>query len=96
MIGLIKDHPVEIVGLTGIVLAAALYALKYLGWIKMGAKTEDWNGTERRECAQHPALNQKVCSLYLKLEDVDKKLDTVSEKLQYILGALENRWGKRI
>lgn len=96
MIEILTKEPVKIITMAGFAIAAVLYALHKLGWLKMGQKVEDWNGNERRECAQHPALNQKVCSLYLKLEDVDKKLDTVSEKLQYILGALENRWGKRI
>ena len=96
MIEILTKEPVKIITMAGFAIAAVLYALHKLGWLKMERKVEDWNGNERRECAQHPALNQKVCSLYLKLEDVDKKLDTVSEKLQYILGALENRWGKRI
>lgn len=99
---LIRDHLLRVISLLGIVIAGVIVALYKIGWLKVGQKdteeipTNRWNGHERRECAQHSALNQKVCALYTKLEDVDKKLDTVAEKLQYILGALENRWGQRI
>ena len=96
MIEILTKEPVKIITMAGFAIAAVLYALHKLGWLKMGQKVEDWNGTERRECSQHPALNQKVCALYAKLDEVDKKLDIVAEKLQYVLGALENRWGKRI
>lgn len=77
-------------------IAATLGALHKLGWLRLGKKkADDWDGTERRECSQHPAMSQKVCALYTKLDEVDKKLDSVAEKLQFVLGALESRWGKR-
>jgi hypothetical protein len=95
MIDLIMKEPVKVVTVTGFAIAAVLYGLHKLGWLSMEAKDGKWNGTERRECSQHPALNQKVCSLYVKLEEVDKKLDLVAERLQYVLGSLEGRWGKK-
>ena len=95
---LIRDHGTKLVILFSGVLSIVLGALYKLGWIRLGGakglKTQPWSGVERRECAQHPALNQKVCSLYTKLEEVDKKLDSVAEKLQFVLGRLEERWVK--
>ena len=92
---LIQQNPIQLLILFSGVLAVVLGALYKLGWIRIGGfpdmKTAPWTGVEHRECAQHPALNQKVCSLYTKLEDVDKKLDGVAEKLQFVLGKLEAR-----
>lgn len=95
---LIQQHGLKIIILFASVLAIVLSSLYKLGWLQIGGhrglKTNPWNGVERRECAQHPALNQKVCSLHTKLDEVDKKLDLVAEKLQFVLGQLEARWGK--
>lgn len=92
---LLRDHGHSIIVLLIFIVATVLGSLYKLGWLRPRPKT--WDGkTERRECSQHPLIQQKVCSLYEKLEDLDSKLDTVSEKLQYILGALENRWGKKL
>ena len=95
---LIQQNPIQLLILFSGVLAVVLGALYKLGWLRIGGfpdvKTAPWTGVERRECAQHPALNQKVCSLYSKLEDVDKKLDSVAEKLHFVLGRIEERWGK--
>jgi hypothetical protein len=85
----------KIITIIGIVVAGLLGGLRKLGWLNLGNKPQEWDGLERRECAQHPALNQKVCSLFAKLEDLDKKLDSVAEKLQYVLGALEDRWRRQ-
>lgn len=72
-------------------IATLLGGLYKAGMLSMPGKQytqEKWNGTERRECAQHGGLTQKVCALYEKLNDIDKKLDRVAEKLQYVLGSL--------
>ena len=81
------EHWYQIVLIISIVVGAVLLALYKIGWLRI-SKDSDWDGVERRECAQHGSLNQKVCGLYTKLEDIDKKLDAVAEKLQYVLGRL--------
>ena len=108
MFDLIKLKPIESITIAisggGFAVAAVLYALHKLGWIKMPrSKTEDWDGHERRECAQHSGLNQKVCSLYEKLDDVEvklgevvNKLGLVSENVQYLLGLFDKKWRKQV
>lgn len=92
---LIRQYPYKVASLISIVIAGVMWALHRLGWLRIGSRKK-WDGlTERRECGQHPAMQQKVCSLYGKLEELDKKLDTVAEKLQFVLGTLEARWGKK-
>jgi hypothetical protein len=91
---LLRDHGHSVIVLLVVVIATVLGAVYKLGWLT--PKQGKWDGkTERRECTQHPLMKQKVCSLYEKLEGLDLKVDALSEKLQYILGALENRWGKK-
>lgn len=95
MTDIIKDHYIELLSLLSMIVAVVITALYKIGWIRIGKsyQSKEWNGTtERRECTQHPVITQKVCSLYTKLEEVDKKLDGVAEKLQYVLGSLEHRW----
>ena len=94
MAELLRDHYIELISLISFIVAAVILALHKIGWIKLKKDTSEWNGTERRECAQHPIITQKVCGLYTKLDEVDKKLDGVAEKLQYVLGSLETRWRK--
>lgn len=90
---LIRDHGHSIIMLLIVVVASILGALYKLGWIR--PKVKNWDGkTERRECAQHPVMNQKVCTLHSKLDDVEEKLDLVAERVQYILGMIEARWGR--
>lgn len=90
---LLRDHGPAVILLFVVVLAAIIGAFYKLGWI--APRQKEWDGrTERRECTQHPIMNQKVCSLHGKLDDVEGKLDHVAERVQYILGLIEARWGR--
>jgi uncharacterized membrane protein YagU involved in acid resistance len=95
---LIRDHAAKVVALFVVILSVVLGALYKLGWLKLKftpKHPEKWDGHERRECVQHPAMAQKVCSLHTKMDEIDKKLDTVSERLQFVLGSIETRWSKK-
>jgi|PlaIllAssembly_1097288.scaffolds.fasta_scaffold395637_2 hypothetical protein len=90
---LLRDHGHSVIILLILVIASTLGALYKLGWIR--PRDKDWDGkTERRECASHPVMTQKVCSLHKTLDDVETKLDIVAERVQYILGLIEARWGR--
>ena len=98
---LFKEHGHTIIMLLVIVIASVLGALYKLGWIRPKPRKDEWDGHERRECALHPLMDQKVCSLHSTLEDVEikmgdvaEKLDNVAEKVQFILGLVEAKWGK--
>lgn len=94
---LLRDHPGKVIGLIIAVIAAVVATFWKIGWLNIPkSKEPEWDGHDRRQCGQHPYLQDKVCSLYKKLDDLDEKLDALSNKMHIILGALEQRWGKRI
>ena len=104
MTNLLKDHFFEITSLIALIVGAVLVALHRIGWLRIGRPeaVEQWDGHDRRQCLDHPLMQQKVCSLFTKLEDLEEligvlteKVNTATERLQYILGSLEQRWGKR-
>ena len=93
---LIRQYPVKVLSLAAVIVGGLLGGLYKLGWLRL--RERKWDGHERRRgepCDQHTHMSNKVCSLYAKIEDIDKKLDTVAEKLQFVLGALESRWGAK-
>ena len=92
---LIRDHPTKVAALVAFIIAGVMGGLYKLGWLRVSNRKE-WDGNERRKnepCDAHEGLNGKVCALYAKMEAIDSKVDVVAERLQYILGSLEARWG---
>ena len=94
---LIRQYPVKIFSLAAIIIGGVVGALYKMGWLRV-RKYAEWDGQERRRsepCDLHSEMHGKVCALYQKMEQIDFKLDSVSEKLQFLLGSMEARWGKR-
>lgn len=93
---LIRQYPVKVLSLAAVIVGGLLGGLYKLGWLRFSEKK--WDGSERRRsepCDQHTHMSNKVCALYTKIEAIDSKLDQVAEKLQFVLGTLEVRWGSK-
>ena len=75
--------------------------IKYLGdgkWLVRVQKPKPEKMTETpvpKEVKVGRNIPFEFSRLREKIEDIDKKLDTVAEKLQFVLGTLEARWGAK-